>query len=476
KVKQNKKRCMELAALYTRQDIQAHKGIIWAMKFSSSGRYLASGGEDGVVRSWRATSTDVACESFMAEDGLARNVKKSKSSFGRKKSFYASVMFPERVFQIVESPLHECHGHSNDILDLAWSSYNCLLSSSKDKTVRLWQVGCDQCLISISCFSFVMYITVTCIQFNPVDDNNFISGSIDGKVRIWGVSEKRVVDWADVPDVIYAVSCQPNGEGFIVGTITGICRFYEASVSDLKLEAELHIQGKKKTFGKKITGIFSQEISQRVMITSENSKIRIFDGVDVVHKFKGFPKSGGQISASFTSTGRHIISVGEDCRIYVWNYNGLCNPSSKNNSMRACEHFLAEGVSIAVPWSGMGTEYRSLTSNNLRSHMQIQDHYVGGPWTTDSECFSLGNWFSIDGPCRASSTWPEEKLPLWDITTAEGEYNDQYHQNHQQQQQHQHNDCLNHTSLSKSRRLVIVTAGWDGTIRTFHNYGLPVRL
>jgi WD40 repeat protein len=53
---------------------------------------------------------------------------------------------------------------------------------------------------------------VTCIQFNPVDENYFISGSIDGKVRIWGVQEERVVDWADIGDVISAISYQPDGK------------------------------------------------------------------------------------------------------------------------------------------------------------------------------------------------------------------------------------------------------------------------
>ena len=53
---------------------------------------------------------------------------------------------------------------------------------------------------------------VTCVQFNPVDDDYFISGSIDGKVRIWGVSEKRVVDWDDMRDVITAICYQPDGK------------------------------------------------------------------------------------------------------------------------------------------------------------------------------------------------------------------------------------------------------------------------
>lgn len=54
--------------------------------------------------------------------------------------------------------------------------------------------------------------TVTCIQFNPIDDSYFISGSIDGKVRIWGVSVERVLDWTYVRDVISAICYQPDGK------------------------------------------------------------------------------------------------------------------------------------------------------------------------------------------------------------------------------------------------------------------------
>lgn len=53
---------------------------------------------------------------------------------------------------------------------------------------------------------------MTCIQFNPVDENYFISGSIDGKVRIWGICEERVIDWADIRDVISAISYQQDGK------------------------------------------------------------------------------------------------------------------------------------------------------------------------------------------------------------------------------------------------------------------------
>ncbi|RWR73040.1 2-deoxy-glucose resistant protein 2 [Cinnamomum micranthum f. kanehirae] len=51
-----------------------------------------------------------------------------------------------RTFRISEKPIHEFHGHCGNVLDLSWSSKKHLLSSSEDKTVRLWQVGCSRCL------------------------------------------------------------------------------------------------------------------------------------------------------------------------------------------------------------------------------------------------------------------------------------------------------------------------------------------
>ncbi|KDP26132.1 hypothetical protein JCGZ_22233 [Jatropha curcas] len=460
-VKQNKKRCMELTGVFMGQKIQAHKGFIWAMKFSPDGQYLATGGEDGIVRIWRVTTVDASCKSFAYERNIGCNLKEGKPSFSSKKVSHASVVIPEKIFQIEDSPVHEFYGHARDVLDLAWSSSNCLLSSSKDKTVRLWQVGSNHCL---NVFHHTNY--VTCIQFNPTDETHFISGSIDGKVRIWGVFEGRVVNWVDARDVTSAICYQPDGKGFVVGSITGTCRFYEASDNDIQLEAQIHVQGRKKMLGNRITGIqFSKERSQRVMISSEDSRLRIFDGVDIVHKYKGLPKSGSQMSASFTSTGRHIISVGEDCRVYVWNYDAFCTPSSKHTkSVTSCEHFFSEGVSIAVPWSGMQTELKGFNSGNIATG--VQQEVEGASRRRDSDRFSLGNWLFMDGGCRGSSaTWPEEKLPRWDVTTISDE-------NYQQKLRNS-ND---HMALSDAWGLVMVGAGWDGTIRTFHNYGLPVRI
>ncbi|RDX65260.1 WD repeat-containing protein 44, partial [Mucuna pruriens] len=481
-VRQNKKRWMEFSALFIGQEIRAHKGLICTMKFSPNGQYLASGGEDGVIRIWRVTSLNTSSICFNAEDSAASKVKHDISCSQKKHSGQSFIVLPNKIFKIEESPLHEFYGHASDVLDLAWSNSDTLLSSSMDKTVRLWKIGCNQCLsvfhhkdyAYLNQTSIIIIVarfhmeTVTCIQFNPDDQNYFISGSIDGKVRIWGIHEERVVDWADIRDVITAISYRPDGKGFVVGSLAGTCRFYVASGKHFQLDAQIRVNGKKRTSGNRITGIqFSQKNHQRVMITSEDSKVRILEGIELVQTYKALPRSGSQMSGSFTSGGEHIISAGEDSRVYIWNFNDVGNTSSKSTKSKySCEYFGSEGVTVAIPWSGMSAEQRG-SGNDFAHYSEMQHQLEAAHGVRESERFSFGSWFSIDGTCRGSVTWPEEKLPSWDLPLAEVEFD------HQQL-------CLKDASHEKyvpeTWGLSIVAAGCDGTIKTFHNFGLPIRL
>lgn len=100
-------------------------------------------------------------------------------------------------------PVREFKGHEADVLDLSWSKVrllplsavclcrahapmpaqnNFLLSSSMDKTVRLWHVSRNECLCAFQHLDFV-----TSIAFHPKDDRFFLSGSLDCKLRLWNV-------------------------------------------------------------------------------------------------------------------------------------------------------------------------------------------------------------------------------------------------------------------------------------------------
>ena len=44
------------------------------------------------------------------------------------------------------APYRTFAGHTADVLDLAWSKSQFLLTASMDKTVRLWHISMDDCL------------------------------------------------------------------------------------------------------------------------------------------------------------------------------------------------------------------------------------------------------------------------------------------------------------------------------------------
>lgn len=161
------------------------------MKFSPDGRFLGTAGEDGRIIIWSVgkppeddgivESTEFEQEYHNSASSPAHNqatrsaqacgepVGKSgsKTSERDKDAFTLLWRLPYRIF----------NGHEEDIVDIAWSKSNFLLSSSVDRTVRLWHISRDDCL---QCFKHPDI--VTCISFHPVHDRYFVSGCWDRKV------------------------------------------------------------------------------------------------------------------------------------------------------------------------------------------------------------------------------------------------------------------------------------------------------
>ncbi|KAL2342638.1 hypothetical protein Fmac_003923 [Flemingia macrophylla] len=467
------KRFKELSSLYTEQEFKAHKGVILAMKFSLDGKYLASGGEDGMVRVWKVVEDERSSEldildndqsniyfkinNFSCVAPLDVDKEKLVKSEKLRRSFDATcVIIPPKTFRISEKPLHEFQGHSGDILDLAWSKRGFLLSSSIDKTVRLWHIGIDRCL---RVFSHNNY--VTCVNFNPVNDNFFISGSIDGKVRIWEVVHCRVSDYIDIREIVTAVCFRPDGKGTIVGTMAGNCRFYDILDNHLQLDAQLCLGGKKKTSGKRITGFqFSPSDPNKLLVASADSHVSILSGADVIYKFKGL-KSAGQMHASFTTDGKHIVSVSEDSNVCIWNYTGQDRSTSKPKKILSLESFVSHNAAIAVPWCGIESMPGTLLSPSLGEDTNPKCSLPS------PDCFFLSRGFLSEMIPKVSATWPEETLvdscqTVISPTMCKSEY------------KFLRNACKG-MSNSHLWGQVIVTAGWDGCIRVYQNYGLPVR-
>ena len=149
-----------------------------------------------------------------------------------------------------------------------------------DKTVRLWHISRRECLC---CFQHIDFVTA--IAFHPRSDQVsfdfdlsilnflvkkfcitessflpqfFLSASLDGKLRLWNIPDKKVMKWNEVEGntrLITAANFIQNGKFAVVGTYDGRCIFY--STDQLKYHTMINARSTrgKNSEGRKVTGI-----------------------------------------------------------------------------------------------------------------------------------------------------------------------------------------------------------------------------
>ncbi|KDD73532.1 hypothetical protein H632_c2081p0, partial [Helicosporidium sp. ATCC 50920] len=260
-------------------------------------------------------------------EGVAEGEEEERRGSGKKKGKDASSGSSDRggspakagsgpCALLGERPYRTYQGHRADVLDVSWSSTHFLLSASMDKTVRLWHVSMADCLRVFKHTDFV-----TAIDFHPSDDRLFVSGSIDGKLRAWNIPDQRVASWHDVHDMVTAAAYSPDGRRVVAGTMRGRCRFYAVRGASLEYDAQIDVRNARGAHarGKKVTGVaYAPGHASRLLVTSNDSRVRLYDGLALHVKFKGHANKSTQIKASFSPEGDRVICGSDDGWVYLW--------------------------------------------------------------------------------------------------------------------------------------------------------------
>ncbi|XP_058114593.1 uncharacterized protein LOC131257758 isoform X3 [Magnolia sinica] len=455
KVRHRGKSYKEFTGLHMCQEIQAHQGSIWTIRFSLDARYLASAGEDRVIHVWQVLD----CENILSvasEEGgsnaspvlspslsnaspdrppipradaqTSEKKRKGKISSGSRKGSSArqNIFVPETVFSLSDKPLCSFQGHQDDVLDLSWS----------------------------------------------------------------------------------------KSQSALVGSHKGSCRLYDTSDCKLVQIAQMEIQTKKKKANpKKITGFqFSPGNPSEVLVTSADSQIRIFNGVNLIHKFRGFRNTSSQISASFTTDGKYVVCASEDSQVYVWKREELRNVGGSGKrkgfiTTRSHEHFHCKDVSVAIPWPGVNKyEPPSLSlplgsrrqnHNHPPKHTNTQPASSGDPTLEEPVMGSSKNHFP-PLPKKSLSEWaspcPDEELAnpsrsdsgIGGLSSASGSpsksrglssiSSSAFSPSSPWRWYDANSTGSSGVQTATAWGLVIVTAGLGGEIRTYQNFGLPIRL
>ncbi|EUB59606.1 WD repeat-containing protein 44 [Echinococcus granulosus] len=335
-----------------------HIGAIWAMRSSPCGRLLATAGYDRNIRIWvlrqwynhfrnmlqerasqmqQGDEASPGLDSTMTDDLDIDSVSMTSVSFSTSRtddggsSCSSSGLLetssvstrsrgevsPSDLLMLNSQsrcssssayyhpqPLLVYRGHESVITELAWSKNLFLLSTGMDRQVRLWHVSRQECLCAFSHND-----TVPAIVFHPKDDRYFLSGSLDGKLRLWNIPDKKVRFWVDVP----LPSCLPSpsspaatvgGGGAEPKTIITCATFACDST-------------------KVVVGSYDGRVmffNTEILVTSNDSRVRLIDARDyhTLCKYRGFLNETSQIRASFSATGRYLISGSENCFFYIW--------------------------------------------------------------------------------------------------------------------------------------------------------------
>ena len=129
------------------------------MKFSKNGKYVATAGQDGVIRVWevilqrgqpRAHDSTESLTFTQAQHhdssngGLSNGTLPPPDRQPDSSTMYEGCSSDCPVLR--GQPYRVYQGHKQDVLELCWSASQFVLSASMDKTVKLWHISMDECL------------------------------------------------------------------------------------------------------------------------------------------------------------------------------------------------------------------------------------------------------------------------------------------------------------------------------------------
>src|SRR6266568_3225111 len=364
-----------------------HTNWVRTLAFSPDGAYLASGGDDQTVRLWNVETGQ--CLAILQEDVAFSPDGRLLLSGGDDRCIRLWDMQTEQYIKVLTNH------HTEPVSSLVFSPSGMLLASgSEDKTIKLWDTATYECLATLRGHDD----WVRSIAFSP-DNKVLASSSEDRTIKLWDVHTGECFQTLQGhKNRIWSIDFRPDGKTIASGSSDQSIRLWDlASGQGLK------------TFREYLIPVLSVAFSPDGLVLASGSAddmVRLWDirTGTCIRKLEGH---GHWVhSAVFSPDGQILASASSDDTIKLWDVqSGICLRTLHGHAKRVRSvAFSSDGQLLASSSDDKTVRLWDVASGQCLKTFQEQ---------TES-CLSVA--FHPAGQLLASGGY-DCNVWIWDITT-----------------------------------------------------------
>jgi WD40 repeat protein len=223
-------------------DTGGHKATIWELIFNKDGRYLVSASDDKTIRVWN-TSTGEVVRVLRANIGAGNEGKIIAAALSPDNRLLAvgGWMGPSKHYELIDLGRIRLFdfqtgeiqgllkGHTDVILGLSFSpDANQLISSSADKTARIWDVHTRKTLHELKGHTDFIYGAA----FSP-DGSLAVTGSNDDTLKLWNAKSGALIKTLKGhTEDVRSLAFTPEGRYLLSGSLDKTVRLWSGKTGD----------------------------------------------------------------------------------------------------------------------------------------------------------------------------------------------------------------------------------------------------
>ncbi len=387
---------------------EGHIGWVWSVAFSPDGKTLVSSGSDAAIRLWDVGSG----QCLQVLTGHHDCVWSVAFSPDGQRIASGSDDRTVRLWNLQGQCLHVMEGHTNNVYSVHFSpNHQTLASGSKDTSIRIWNAIEGNCLEVLQGHSDGVW----CVRYSP-DGQLLASGSQDRSVRLWSVrphtqphTTVSSSQFDSKPDVrvlhghtnwVWSLAFSPEGDILASGSDDGNLRLWDVSEGK-----SIHVLDDHAHY------IFDLAISadgQQLVSASQVVRLWNLHGQSL-KTLRGC--TSGFRSLSLSPDGQTLADRGQDGTIHLWHLQSDDN----HTPLRPAKTFHI--APIAISSLSFSPDGQTVATNGEDGSIFVWDVKTGqiNQWSGhDAPVWVV--LFNPNGQTLASSSH-DQTVRLWDVQT-----------------------------------------------------------